>query len=75
MAECFGAVITGWVVSRLHRPYGLALVSVYLASLMIFFGGGFINSWPKALFLFVVVPAAILIGALAGSGSSAAVSN
>ena len=87
-AECFGALITGWVVSRLHRPYGLALVSVYVASLMIFFGGGFLNSWPKAffamgpiglvinsVFLFVVVPAAVLIGALAGSVSSAALSD
>jgi len=80
--EFVGAVLTGWLVARLHRGQGLAASAVYVASLLLLYAGGFVNSFGQGLwrfgvfglflnllFPFVVIPAAVLGGALKGAGA------
>jgi hypothetical protein len=77
VVEFVGALAIGWTVSRLHRPHGMAMVLVYLATVLVFYLGGFFNSLPRgvaafgfvdlavnALFPFVVVPMAVIGGGL-----------
>ncbi len=71
------AVITGWVVARLHRGIEMSMVSAYIVALLIFYLGGFINSLDRGLqafgvyglavncvFPFIVTPALVVIGGL-----------
>jgi hypothetical protein len=71
------AVITGWVVARLHRGFEMSMVSAYIVALLIFYVGGFINSLDRgvqalgvyglavnSVFPFVVTPALVVLGGL-----------
>lgn len=74
--EFCSAIAIGWLVSRLHRPHSMAIVSAYVATLLMVFVGGTVNSFGRgygfdafgfvanSLFPFVVVPIAVLSGGL-----------
>jgi hypothetical protein len=72
--ESVGAIIIGWTVSRLHRPYSML---VYVATVQLFDLAGFFNSFQRGLsefglmglavnsvFPFVIVPLAMVLGGL-----------
>jgi hypothetical protein len=73
-----GAVVTGWVVARVHRPHAMPMLLIYLASFLLFEVGGFVNSFDRGLrafggvygltfnsvFPFIVVPACLMLGGL-----------
>jgi hypothetical protein len=84
--ETLAAVVTGWIIARLHRPLGLAAVWAYAVSLVVYDCAGFVNSFERGLFRFggaglamnallplVILPIAALSGALlaADAGRSA----
>src|SRR5438045_8909639 len=48
MATALGAVVTGWLVARLHRPWAMSMV-IYMASFLLFEVGGFVNSFERGL--------------------------
>ena len=75
--EGVGAIIIGWTVSRLHRPYSMPMVLVYVATVQVFDVGGFLNLFHRGLsefgvlglainsvFPFVIVPLAMVLGGL-----------
>jgi hypothetical protein len=77
IVEGLGAIITGWTVSRLHRPCSMPMVLVYVATVLMFDLGGFFNSFHRGLsefgvmglainsvFPFVIVPLAMVLGGL-----------
>lgn len=77
IVEGLGAIITGWTVSRLHRPYSMPMVLVYVATVLVFGLGGFFNSFQRAVsefgvmdlainsvFPLVIVPLAMVLGGL-----------
>jgi hypothetical protein len=78
MTTAIGAVVTGWVVARLHRPRAMSMLLIYMASFLLFEVGGFVNSFERGLrsfggiyglafnsvFPFIVVPACLLLGGL-----------
>ena len=59
IVEGLGAIITGWTVSRLHRPYSMPMVLVYVATVLVFGLGGFFNSFQRAVSEFGVMDLAI----------------
>ena len=78
MTTAIGAVVTGWVVARLHRPHAMPMLLIYMASFLLFEVGGFVNSFERGLrsfggvyglafnsvFPFIVVPACLMLGGL-----------
>ena len=77
IVEGLGAIITGWTVSRLHRPYGMPMVLVYVVTVLVFDLGGFSSSFQRgvsefgvmglainSVFPFVIVPLAMVLGGL-----------
>jgi hypothetical protein len=81
MTTAIGAVVTGWVVARSHRPQAMSMLLIYMASLLLFQVGGFVNSFERGLrsfggvyglafnsvFPFIVVPACLMLGGLLGA--------
>jgi hypothetical protein len=49
IVEGIGAIIIGWTVSRLHRPYSMPMVLVYVATVQLLDLGGFFNSFQRGL--------------------------
>ncbi len=82
LVEALGAVLIGWTIARLHRPYEFSMVSLFVASLLVFDAAGFVNSFQRGLstmgplglainsvFPFLIVPIAIFCGACLPDGS------
>jgi hypothetical protein len=78
ITAAIGAVVTGWVVARVHRPRAMSMLLIYMASFLLFEVGGFVNSFERglrsfggvyglafnSLFPFIVVPACLMLGGL-----------
>jgi len=83
LTAAIGAVVTGWVVARVHRPHAMSMLLIYVASFLLFEVGGFVNSFEKglrsfggvyglavnSLFPFIVVPACLMLGGLLSAQS------
>jgi len=78
-----GSLLIGWLVSRLHRPYGPSMTMLYVGALLLFMVGGLVNSLPRMMtwesaptiafqtaFSLVVIPACIMTGAFASAARS-----
>jgi hypothetical protein len=56
------AAVTGWIVGRLHRPYGMSMVLAYVAFRVVFGFAGFLMSFERGLRSFGAVGLAVNTG-------------